>query len=58
MAESVTEQSRPEMDLRVIKIITDEPSKNIELLDFDKYSKKLAKIIEHSFPRFTVGIFG
>ncbi|MEM2141433.1 MAG: P-loop NTPase fold protein [Nitrososphaera sp.] len=28
------------------------------LLDFDKYSRKIAEIIVNSYPRFTVGIFG
>jgi tetratricopeptide (TPR) repeat protein len=40
-----------------IKIITDETSPK-GFLDFRKYAKSLAQIIENSTPRFTVGIFG
>ena len=58
MTEGFTEESVPQPDSRIIKIITDEPSENIKILDFDKYSIKLAKIIRDSFPRFTVGIYG
>jgi hypothetical protein len=41
-----------------MKIITDEASPLHPVLDFDKYSQYLAEIIENSFPRFTIGIFG
>jgi KAP family P-loop domain len=40
-----------------IKIITDEPTLD-DVLDFKKYSQKLADIIINSTPRFSVGIFG
>ncbi len=38
-------------------VITDEPPTK-GFLDFRKYAKSLAQIIENSKPRFTVGIFG
>jgi tetratricopeptide (TPR) repeat protein len=40
-----------------IKVMTDEPSSK-GFLDFRKYAKSLANIIENSKPRFTVGVFG
>src|SRR6478672_11607857 len=39
-------------------IISDETTNNIELLDFGRYSQKLAELIKNSDPKFTVGIFG
>lgn len=40
-----------------MKIVTDEPSLE-GVLDFDKYSQKLADIIVNSTPRFCIGVFG
>jgi hypothetical protein len=40
-----------------MKIVTDEPSLD-GVLDFNKYSQRLADIIVNSTPRFCVGIFG
>ena len=45
-------------DSTYLKVITDEPDSREQILDFDKYSRTLAKIIENSTPRFTVGVFG
>jgi type IV secretory pathway VirB4 component len=39
-------------------IISDDTSANNEILDFGRYSTKLATLIENSDPKFTVGIFG
>jgi Cdc6-like AAA superfamily ATPase len=41
-----------------IKIITDEISPEYSVLDFNEHSQLLARIIENSDARFTVGIFG
>jgi tetratricopeptide (TPR) repeat protein len=40
-----------------VKIVVDQPVLN-GVLDFDKYSKRLANVVQNSKPRFTIGVFG